>query len=43
MKFSEWLLIREGGKGSGAKPNIIHPRGMFKPAKPQIKLIKRTV
>jgi len=41
MKFSEWLILREGGKGSGAKSNIISPRGMFKPAKPQLKLIKR--
>lgn len=35
MTFKEWL-IKEGGKGSGAKPNLLRPRGMFKPAKPHL-------
>lgn len=41
MTFKEWL-IKEGGKGSGAKPNFIKPRGMFKPAKPQVNNLKIT-
>jgi hypothetical protein len=49
MKFSEWILIREGGKGSGPP---ISPTGflgggqakaavgMIKPAKPHTKLVR---
>jgi hypothetical protein len=49
MKFSEWLLQVEGGKGSGPPISITgfggggqakSGVGMFKPAKPHTKLVR---
>ena len=51
MNFKEWML-KEGGKGSGTKFSVTGLRaggqaqsgmGMFKPAKPHLKLSKRTL
>lgn len=48
MKFKEWMLIKEGGKGSGNKKisatgfgaggQAGAGVGMFKPAKPHLRL-----
>lgn len=49
MNFKDWLLIKEGGKGSGTKFSVTGLRaggqaqagmGMYKPAKPHIKIRK---
>lgn len=49
MKFSDWLLIREGGKGSGPPVSSTgflgggqakSGVGMIKPAKPHMKLVR---
>jgi hypothetical protein len=50
ISFKEWVLIKEGGKGSGTKKSATGLMaggqaqaaiGMYKPAKPQLKLVKR--
>jgi hypothetical protein len=49
ISFKEWILIKEGGKGSGTKLSATGLRaggqaqagiGMYKPAKPKIAIHK---